>query len=66
MTAKTRTYVVANPRGIPHGSPIVCVTRAGNDKRWYEGDSIAPKDAFSNAGWLALLAAGLVEEVSGG
>lgn len=60
----SKSYVVANPRGIPAGIPILAVRRAGEEKQWYEGDTIAPADAFSPEGWRDLLAQGLVREVT--
>lgn len=38
MVAKIGAYVVANPRGIPHGRHII---RTG-EVRWYEGDRFDP------------------------
>lgn len=40
MPGKSKAYRVANPRGIPAGIRIL----ATDDREWFEGDEIAPKD----------------------
>lgn len=56
-----KTYVVANPRGLPKGAWII----RNGEKRWYEGDVVTEKD-FTKAGWQRWKSQGFVVEAAGG
>lgn len=54
--AATKSYVVANPRGIPKGRYII----RNGDQRWFEGD------AFDGPVTPRLIRDGFIVEVPGG
>ena len=54
------SYVVANPRGLPRGIPII----SWQDKEWFEGDEFAVPSGLSNLKFL--VAGGYISEVRNG
>ena len=58
MAAKTKRYVVANPRGIPEGVRILATPTA----EFYEGDPIEPADLGD--AWADYRERGFVVEAS--
>lgn len=56
MPKKQKTYIVLNPRNIPHG---IAILRRG-DQAWFEGDEMVPPEGMDI---INLVARGFLKEV---